>query len=689
MISTHILKVNGVYFLHIDSILINKFVIIPFNEWKNSLGKELFKEMDIILVNDPLGQVIGAITLDNPEKILATAFISIDQLYEEESWKDYSIIVVADENKRIIGCLKREELILYLYQHFKEEALYLKSLLSSIPNEISAIDKFGKISFFNDQALKVHGINLEESISSKLDDLYPGCQLNTLLNVENKEVIMKVTENGKGAFIQTNVMQDDRSVGAMQIYWTTKEIEKIALSLDLFMNLSADLQAIFDAFYDVIYVSDGTGMTLHVSSACEQLWGYRAEDLIGKSIYKLEEIGVFTPSVTRQVLEKKKKVQLFQTTKEGRRLVCIGTPIKDEKGNIIRVVNASRDITGESHLRMELEEMKLLMEGYKQQLSQLNELGIGNEKMIFKSEKMEGVVTLARKVAEVDSTILIQGESGVGKEVIASYIHSKSERNDKPFIKVNCGAIPENLLESELFGYEKGAFTGASKTGKPGLFELANGGTLFLDEIGEIPLALQVKLLRVLQEMEFTRIGGTKPISVNVRIIAATNRELQEEMKKGNFREDLYYRLNVVPLLIPPLRERKDDILSLTLHFTQKFNEKFKTYKTFSPTVLDLFQSYHWAGNVRELQNMIERLVVTADASTIDVEQLPDFLLESKTLPAVQVTDIIPIKEAIDLVEYQLLVLAKKKYRTTVKIAEVLQVNQSTVSRKLKNIGIK
>ncbi|WP_228548400.1 sigma 54-interacting transcriptional regulator [Sporosarcina obsidiansis] len=675
--------------MHIDSILINKFVIIPFNEWKNSLGKELFKEMDIILVNDPLGQVIGAITLDNPEKILATAFISIDQLYEEESWKDYSIIVVADENKRIIGCLKREELILYLYQHFKEEALYLKSLLSSIPNEISAIDKFGKISFFNDQALKVHGINLEESISSKLDDLYPGCQLNTLLNVENKEVIMKVTENGKGAFIQTNVMQDDRSVGAMQIYWTTKEIEKIALSLDLFMNLSADLQAIFDAFYDVIYVSDGTGMTLHVSSACEQLWGYRAEDLIGKSIYKLEEIGVFTPSVTRQVLEKKKKVQLFQTTKEGRRLVCIGTPIKDEKGNIIRVVNASRDITGESHLRMELEEMKLLMEGYKQQLSQLNELGIGNEKMIFKSEKMEGVVTLARKVAEVDSTILIQGESGVGKEVIASYIHSKSERNDKPFIKVNCGAIPENLLESELFGYEKGAFTGASKTGKPGLFELANGGTLFLDEIGEIPLALQVKLLRVLQEMEFTRIGGTKPISVNVRIIAATNRELQEEMKKGNFREDLYYRLNVVPLLIPPLRERKDDILSLTLHFTQKFNEKFKTYKTFSPTVLDLFQSYHWAGNVRELQNMIERLVVTADASTIDVEQLPDFLLESKTLPAVQVTDIIPIKEAIDLVEYQLLVLAKKKYRTTVKIAEVLQVNQSTVSRKLKNIGIK
>ncbi|MCG7336124.1 sigma 54-interacting transcriptional regulator [Sporosarcina sp. ACRSM] len=675
--------------MQIESILIKNFMMMSFDEWTVASREEIFKETAIILVNDSHGQVIGGITADNPEEILAVGVIPIDRLYEgEKDWEDYSMILATDEQERIIGCLKQEELAFALYRHFKEEACYFKSVLSSLPLEVSMIDESGKTCFLNDQVLKIHGIKREEVMDYDLKDLYHGCHLNTLLNEMDKKVVMKVTDDRKGAYIQTNVLQSDRLIGAIQLYWKAEEIEKIAMNLDRFKNLSTDFQAIVDASYDVIYVSDGTGMTLHASSACEDLWGYKSEELIGKSIYKLEEMGVFYPSVTRQVLEKKQKVQVFQTTKKGRRLVCIGTPIKDEKGNIIRVVNASRDITEENHLRMELEEMRLLTEGYKQQLSQLKGLEMESESFILKSERMEGVMTLARKVAEVDSTILIQGESGVGKEVIASYIHRKSERKDEPFIKVNCGAIPENLLESELFGYEKGAFTGASKTGKPGLFELANNGTIFLDEIGEIPLALQVKLLRVLQEMEFTRIGGTKPISVNVRIIAATNRNLQEEMKKGNFREDLYYRLNVVPLFIPPLRERKDDILALTLHFIQNFNEKFQTCKTFSPAVLDLFQTYAWAGNVRELQNMIERLIVTADAPIIDIEHLPDSLMDGKDLPAVHVTDIIPIKEAIHLVESQLLLLAKKKYGTTIKIAEVLEVNQSTVSRKLKKVSI-
>ena len=673
--------------MQIESILIKNFMMMSFDEWTVASREEVFKETAIILVNDSHGQVIGGITADNPEEILAVGVIPINRLYAgEQDWEDYSMILATDEHERIIGCLKREELAFALYRHFKEEAFYFKSVLSSLPLEVSMIDESGKTCFLNDQVLKIHGINREDAVDYDLKDLYHDCQLNTLLNETDKKVVMKVTEDRKGAYIQTNVLQGDRLLGAVQLYWKAEEIEKIAINLDRFMNLSTDFQAIVDASYDVIYVSDGKGMTLHASSACEELWGYKSEELVGKSIYKLEEMGVFYPSVTRQVLEKKQKVQVFQTTKKGRRLVCIGTPIKDDKGNIIRVVNASRDITEENHLRMELEEMRLLTEGYKQQLSQLKGFEMESESLILKSERMEGVMTLARKVAEVDSTILIQGESGVGKEVIASYIHRKSERKDEPFIKVNCGAIPENLLESELFGYEKGAFTGASKTGKPGLFELANKGTIFLDEIGEIPLALQVKLLRVLQEMEFTRIGGTKPISVNVRIIAATNRNLQEEMKKGNFREDLYYRLNVVPLFIPPLRERKDDILALTLHFIQDFNEKFQTCKTFSPAVLDLFQTYAWAGNVRELQNMIERLIVTADAPIIDIEHLPDSLMEGKNLPVVHVTDIIPIKEAIHLVESQLLMLAKKKYGTTVKIAEALEVNQSTVSRKLKKV---
>lgn len=675
--------------MQIESILIKNITIIPFDQWEKASKDEIFSDTDIILINDSHGRVIGAITENNPEKILAAGIVPIDRLYEnEESWEDYTIIIATDKNEEILGCLKREELIHFLYRHFKKQAFYFKSILSSLPYEVSVIDESEKVCFLNDQARSFHHVKKGESKDFYIEDLYPDCQLGTLLTKTEKDVTMKVTEDRKGAFIQTNILEEENIIGAVQIYWKAEEIEEIAMNLDQFMNLSTELKAVFDAAYDVIYVSDGTGMTLRVSSACEELWGYKAEELIGKSIYTLEEMGVFSPSVTRLVLEKKKGVQIFQTTKEGRRLMSLGTPIKDENGNIIRVVNASRDITEESHLRMELEEMKLLMEGYKQQLSQLNAFDQETESLIFKSEKMESVVTLAGKVAEVDSTVLIQGESGVGKEVIASYIHRKSDRKEKPFIKVNCGAIPENLLETELFGYEKGAFTGASKSGKPGLFELANEGTLFLDEIGEVSPALQVKLLRVLQEWEFTRIGGTKPVSVNVRLITATNRDLEEEMKKGNFREDLYYRLNVVPLLIPPLRERKEDILSLTLHFIQKFNEKHKQYKTFSATALDYLQTFAWPGNVRELQNIVERLIVTVDVPVIDVEHLPKSFVGKDTLPSIQVTDIIPIKDAIDLVEYQLLVLAKKKYETTVKIAEALKVNQSTVSRKLRKLSL-
>ncbi len=296
------------------------------------------------------------------------------------------------------------------------------------------------------------------------------------------------------------------------------------------------------------------------------------------------------------------------------------------------------------------------------------------------------MIGLASKVAEVDSTVLITGESGVGKEVLASYIHANSKRSDKPFIKINCGAIPVTLLESEFFGYEKGAFTGASKEGKTGIFELAHNGTLFLDEIGEIPLPLQVKLLRVLQENEFLRVGGTKLIKVNVRIIGATNKDLEQEIKKGNFREDLFYRLNVVPIHIPSLRKRKEDILPLTLFFLKQFNEKYHKNKSISHEVIESFQNYNWAGNIRELQNIIERLVVLADSDHIDIADLPSIFRRHNVSEAITIHKIMPLKQAISFVEKQLITMAKEKYSTTSKIAEVLGVDQSTISRKINKI---
>ncbi|MCA1203694.1 sigma-54 interaction domain-containing protein [Priestia flexa] len=448
-----------------------------------------------------------------------------------------------------------------------------------------------------------------------------------------------------------------------------------------------DLKAIFETSYDVIYVSDGQGNTIRASSACLELWGKTEEELIGRNVIDLEKEGIYNPSITRLVLEQKQKISAIQTTKEGRRLMVVGTPIKNEEGKIIRVVNASRDVTEVSQMQSEITEMKRLIEGYKQELMELKKGQTDKMKFISSSKKMEKTLELARRVANVDSTVLILGESGVGKEMIANLIHQSSGRRDNPFIKVNCGAIPENLLESELFGYEGGAFTGAKKEGKMGLFEVSNKGTLFLDEIAEMPLALQVKLLRVLQEKEVMRIGSAKSVPINVRIIAATNRNLHEEVKNGKFREDLYYRLNVIPLSILPLRERREDILPLANYFIKQFNQKYMTQKVLSAETAEAFQLYSWPGNVRELQNMIERLIVMSDGDDIQHLHLPEEITNLSTnRDKVQVLDILPLKECMELAEQQLLKLAKQKYISTVKIADVLKVNQSTISRKLQKL---
>lgn len=451
-------------------------------------------------------------------------------------------------------------------------------------------------------------------------------------------------------------------------------------------NLMTDLKAVFDSSYDVIYVSDGNGITLRVSSACERLWGCKAEDLIGKSVYELEDKGIFKPSITRLVLEKRHQVQAIQTTVKGIRLMVVGTPIKDSNNNIHRVVNFSRDITQEDILETELKELKNLLDGYKQELKELRRSASIDDDIIVSSTAMKKVFVLAEKAAEVNSTVMVTGESGSGKEIVANYIHKNSDRFEKPFIKINCGAIPETLLESELFGYRKGAFTGASKSGKKGMFEIANSGTIFLDEIGELSLPLQVKLFRVIQESEIVPLGDTEPIKLDVRIIAATSRDLKELIKEKTFRPELYYRLNVVPIKIPPLRDRREDILPLILHFIDKYCAKHKkSNKRLSNELINRLEAYDWPGNVRELKNIVERMVVLSDNKFSGDQNLPSFFesQHQKNTP-VEVNKILPIKEVLDMAEKQLLALTAKSYRTNEEIAKALKVNQSTISRKLR-----
>ncbi|GHV28657.1 RNA polymerase subunit sigma-54 [Synergistales bacterium] len=457
-----------------------------------------------------------------------------------------------------------------------------------------------------------------------------------------------------------------------------------SLMEEYYKNFESDIMEIFSSNYDVIYSSDASGITRNVSSACEEIWGLQPSALIGRSVFELERDGIYRPSVTRLVLQAKRRIRSFQTTKTGRRLIVVGTPIKNRDGSINKIINLSRDITSDSEIKAEMENIRHLFSEYSQTLMGGCSKGAGRHQFIYISEAMAEVSHMALKVSDVDSTVLLTGESGVGKEVIASFIHANSGRYGKPFIKVNCGAIPESLLESELFGYENGAFTGAKKEGKPGIFELSNNGTLLLDEISEMPPNVQVKLLRVLQERVVTRVGGVKPIEVDVRIIAASNKNLEMEMLEGRFRQDLYYRLNVVPIHVPALRDRPEDIPPLAVFFLNHFNERYNKNKVIDAGIINLFQEHGWPGNIRELQNVVERLVVLADEDMITRSDLPPYLLGGEAERDITVGRIMPLKEAVNSVERQLIRMAMEKYGTIAKIAEALGVDQSTISRKLK-----
>jgi transcriptional regulator with PAS, ATPase and Fis domain len=294
-------------------------------------------------------------------------------------------------------------------------------------------------------------------------------------------------------------------------------------------------------------------------------------------------------------------------------------------------------------------------------------------------------------VSQVDTVVLLEGESGTGKEILARLIHQLSARRKEPFIPVNCGAIPESLFESELFGYAKGAFTGAMREGKPGLFELADDGIIFLDEIGEIPLNCQVKLLKVLEDFECMRVGGTHPIKLNVRVITATNKNLGKMVKEGKFREDLFYRINVVPIRIPPLRERREDIFPLAWHFLRNYNKNFNQSKTLSPEIIQSMESYQGPGNVRELQHVIERMVIITDGDILQPQHLPSNVYNRKWDDGdmIQVKGVMSFYQAREMLEKKLLAHAISAKGTTREAARLLGIDHSTVVRKLNKYKMK
>jgi transcriptional regulator with PAS, ATPase and Fis domain len=601
------------------------------------------------------------------------------------------LISCKDDPHHYQGYLQREDILYFLLKKKSNGSDWIRSLLNSIPMGIIITDFYGRIKNFSSQTLR-----MLRMVSDELRMKHIG-------EVLDKELFIKVQEHGEtilnqiivnekfGVLADFGPIRNNQGTvtGAIIVLQDLPYIEKMAMEFEYVKNLNTDMEAILTSIYDEILVVDKKGVLLRYSgNLIKDFWELDKEQLIGINLMELENEGTFFSAIVKMVLEKKKKISVTQESRSEKIVLAVGNPIFDPSGKLERIVIALRDVTETTILREELLHAKKLSEKYKKQLESLRDQKhfIGERQVIYRSEKIEKVMKNIRKVANVSSTVLLQGESGVGKEVFARAIHETGPRRNKPFIKVNCGAIPENLLESELFGYEKGAFTGANSAGKQGYFQLANNGILFLDEIGEMPVNLQVKLLRVLQEREVVPLGGSKVIEVDVQIIAATNKNLEKMVEEGKFREDLFYRLNVIPIPIPPLRERPEDIALLSLHFLHKFNEKYGRTLQLSEDAVDLLESYSWPGNVRELQNIIERISVTADEELVESIHIVPLLKKAKKYINRSKLKITPLKEATKALEEQLIKMAMDEYKTTSLAAKILGVSQSTVSRKYQEI---
>lgn len=449
---------------------------------------------------------------------------------------------------------------------------------------------------------------------------------------------------------------------------------------------------ILDVFYDGVYITDSIGKSIWVNSMYEKLTGLKKEELLGRLVQDLKKDGIFDIILNPSVVKTGKPQTTVQNNKLGRKIVLNGHPVFDPDGHVAYVVTYARDVTVLSQLKEQISSQAELIEKYHQEAHYLRSTGFSSN-IIIKSPKMVKLMQLLKRIAETDTTVLILGETGVGKDVFARKIQEMSPRNDAPFFKVNCATIPENLIESELFGYDPGAFSGASVKGKPGYFEVADKGTLFLDEIGDLPLTMQSKLLRVLQDQEVLRIGSTKVKKIDVRFIAATNRNLEDAVKEGSFRRDLYYRLRVTVLDLPPLRERKEEIIPLIDIFFDKFNTKYKKTIAFSEKAKQFLQDYKWPGNVREMENLIQGLVVTREKELLDVTDLPNYLLDSENddkylLSMSDDTGERSLKEMMDQVEKDLLKKALDTHGSISKVANILKVDRTTIFRKFKKYNI-
>ena len=609
----------------------------------------------------------------------------------EINWPgNVDILPLTDADNKYIGFVPGKHLCAAWRKEYKTMSAEYDQVINSTYNGIVVIDVKEKVIVYNPAAERILGKKRGDVLGKHISCLDSRMGLSETLEAGKPNIAMKVDLGEYIILTNRTPLLDSggKITGAMGVFIDISDIEHTISELEANKAITAELNAIIESSYDGLYVADKNGKVVRVNASWEKICGFTREEILGKTAAELVSTGMYDNSAALLALQNKETstvmLEITSGPKKGQKIIATGTPFFGDDGELNMVVVNVRDFTALEILKHKLEETKALTVRYATELSEIRLQQIKMDDIVCKSSAMQRIIDLAVRVSQVDSTVMLTGESGVGKEVVVRKIHQWGKRKEGSFIKINCGAIPENLLESELFGYEGGAFTGARREGKPGLFEIASGGTLFLDEIGDLPLNLQVKLLRALQEREITRVGGSRPIKIDTRIISATNKDIARMVSEGSFRQDLFYRLNVIHIFIPPLRDRKEDLPALINLGLQRLNSKYELNKSLSPAVVDRFYNYNWPGNIRELENVLERIIVLTNDDLIQTNHLPEFLQTDGILSkSITLNRLVPLKNAVEETEFQLIKRALKEHGTTRKAAKILEVNQSTIVRKM------
>ena len=566
----------------------------------------------------------------------------------------------------------------------------LQAILNSVPSGILATDSQGFLTQVNQKATEIMGLSAEESLGEPISKVIPQTGLIKTLRSRRAELGKPFSWGNKKLIVSRSPIFDEQAevIGAVSVFSDQSELEMVQRQLEEMKQLNDEFSSLVDNSHDGVLITDNRKI-IRVNPSFSRITSLAPSIVEGKDVAELDLSEHICMAAVKEVfhyvLERGSSLTLRRKLRSQNEIFVTGTPVFDREGRVARVVMNIRDVTELESLE---EQIKRLSAAYMDNANSCQASLVPG--FVAESPEIKKVLDLVMRISRVDSTVLLMGESGVGKDMLASMIHRLSKRHDQPFIAVNCGAIPEHLLESELFGYEKGAFSGADKAGKPGLFEEANGGTIFLDEVAELPLALQVKLLKVLQEQQCRRLGSVKTLNLDVRIVAATNRDLKAMVADGLFREDLFYRLYVVPIEVPPLRERREDILPLALHELKACNQKYGVTKTLGQELLGVLERYDWPGNVRELHNLVERMVVTADTEVLQPRHLPESLqpAEREARPSFNLPEGLSLREARDLLERQMILEALANTTNLRDAAKILGVDHSTVARKARKWGL-